>query len=270
MPFNLHANFTNMTKHIYNNPSDYCKNNALQYNFAMTALSSISFSTNSRILDIGCGDGIITNEIAKIVHGGCVIGTDISMTMVEHASKTYRAQKNLRFLQMDAEENFFREQFDIITSFNCLHWIKNHESALRGISNAGVDGAQILLLLSHRKSKYHAVLDKICTSNKWKFWFVDYINPRSFFDQNIYKQMIMDSGLSIVSMTEEEMTHFYETKDQLKAFFNSAGSQPNRIPDELKNEFLDDFADEFFKETQSLHHKQIPVSFWCLQIVATK
>ncbi len=57
-----------MTKHVYENPKKYSENNALQYNFAMRMMRKISFYSNSRVLDIGSGDGVITSEIAKIVH----------------------------------------------------------------------------------------------------------------------------------------------------------------------------------------------------------
>ncbi|MCP0914903.1 class I SAM-dependent methyltransferase [Legionella sp. 27cVA30] len=39
----------------------------------MKTLSKISFDTKARILDIGCGDGVITKKIADMVEAGCVI-----------------------------------------------------------------------------------------------------------------------------------------------------------------------------------------------------
>lgn len=79
-----------MINHIYKDPNKYSQNNALQYNFAMKILSKISFENKSRVLDIGCGDGVITNDIAGIVREGCVIGTDISEQMIEFASKNIK------------------------------------------------------------------------------------------------------------------------------------------------------------------------------------
>ena len=74
----------------------------MQCNF----LNKISFDNRSRVLDIGCGDGLITNEIATIVHDDCVIGTDLSEQMIEFASKKYVNQDNLRFVQMNASKIF--------------------------------------------------------------------------------------------------------------------------------------------------------------------
>ena len=68
--------------------------------------------------------------MAKMASQGCVIGTDISEKMIEYANRTYSSQNNLRFLQMDTSKNIFRNEFDLITSFNSLHWVKDQKGAL--------------------------------------------------------------------------------------------------------------------------------------------
>lgn len=259
-----------MIDHIFRNPNKYSENNALQYNFAMKLLSKISFDSKPRILDIGCGDGTITNEIAEIVPEGCVIGTDISEQMIEFASRKYINQPNLRFLAMDASKNIFREQFDIVISFNCLHWIKDQQNALLGIAKSAVDCAQILLLLSHKKSLYHQVLDKLCSSSKWSNYFTNFTSPRLFFELDDYKKMVINSGLEVLEISEEEMTYSFQSKRQLKNFFNAAGAQIKQIPEAKKDEFLNDFAAEYLNELGLSQSELIPLSFWCLQVIAIK
>lgn len=208
--------------------------------------------------------------MAVISHEGCVIGTDISEQMVEFASKKYSGQHNLRFLKMDASKNIFREQFDIITSFNCLHWIKQQQETLDGIAKSATPNAQIALLLSHKKSQYHHVLDKICSSSNWSDYFIDFESPRSFFPPEQYEEMIIKSGLQIVELSEEKMTYTFKTKTQLKDFFNAAGSQIKQIPAAKKNEFLDNFVTEYLNEVELSREDLIPVSYWCLQVIANK
>lgn len=236
----------------------------------MKVLRKIHFDKKSQILDIGCGDGVITKEIVIIVSDGCVIGTDVSSEMVDFASKEHKAQTNLRFLQMDASDNIFRQQFDIITSFNCLHWVKDQQQALNGIASAALPGAQIALLLSHKKSLYHHVFDKICSSAKWKEFFLDFENPRAFFESDAYKDMLVETGLEVLELSEEEMTYTFHSITQLKGFLRAAGSQIKLIPNPRKEEFLDDFAMEFLRHIDDIGGDSIPVSFWCLNVIARK
>lgn len=258
-----------MKTHIFENPDQYSKNNALQYNFALAFLSKVSFNNHTRVLDLGCGDGVITNEIAKIVQISCVIGTDISSQMISHASNIYKNQDNLRFIQMDASKNIFYNQFDIITSFNCLHWIQDQKKVLQGIANAAAEGAQIALLFSHKKSLYHLVLDKICSQKKWSHYFEDFSSPRYFFTKETYESMMTEEGLEVSSILEEEMTYHFKSKEQLKEFFSAAGSQIKSIPEVYKDAFLEDFAKEFLRQVECKDDTLIPLSFWCLQIVAS-
>ena len=199
---------------------------------------------------------------------GCIIGTDISERMVNHANKKYKRQDNLRFIQMDAAKNFFRQQFDIITSFNCLHWVHDQESAIKGIVNSALDGTQIVLLLSHRKSQYHWVLDELCSSYKWRTYFSNYSNPRSFWDISTYEQFLLNAGLNATSLIEEEMVFFYKTPNELKEFVSAAGSQIKLIPEHLKDDFLGDFSKQYLQQITLNEKGNIPLSFWCVQVVA--
>lgn len=171
---------------------------------------------------------------------------------------------------MSASKNIFREQFDVIVSFNCLHWVSDQKSALIGISKAAVPGAQIAILLSHQKSLYHLVLEEVCSNTKWREYFTNYINPRLFFDSITYAQMLIDSGLEIVELSEEEMVYSFKSKEQLMEFFSAAGSQISQIPQSRKADFLNDFAAGYIAQSKSYETDFIPVGFWCLQVIALK
>ncbi|HRD70608.1 MAG TPA: class I SAM-dependent methyltransferase [Legionella sp.] len=257
-----------MPIHTFNNPGLYSQNNALQYNFTMQLLGKIFIAPESRILDLGCGDGLITNEVAKIVEEGVVVGTDISNQMISYANQNYTMQRNLCFYQMDASKNTFCNEFDVITSFNCLHWVKNQEAVIKGIVRASQPGAQVILLFSHRKSLYHTVLDKVCSNNKWGKSFLKYVNPRYFFDLAFYKDLLIKSGLEIIELKEDEMIYHFKTPSQLKMFFSASGAQMKLIPYYLRDDFLNDFVTYYKQESQLTVHKEIPVGFWCLQIIA--
>jgi len=60
-------------------------------------------SPKKRVLDVGCGTGVLLHQLAGLVEGGEVVGVDISQTMVDEATK--RAEDirgNLKFEKRNA------------------------------------------------------------------------------------------------------------------------------------------------------------------------
>ncbi len=84
-----------------------------------------------RILDLGCGTGALTAEIAAC--GAEVFGVDRSADMVAEACKKFPA---LRFEVMDARELCFADEFDAVFSNAVLHWIREPERVIAGVKKA--------------------------------------------------------------------------------------------------------------------------------------
>ena len=75
-----------------------------------------------RILDVGCGDGKITAEIAARVPRGSALGVDPSRDMIAFASSRFGSTTlaNLRFAAADVRRLPYRDEFDLVVSFNAL------------------------------------------------------------------------------------------------------------------------------------------------------
>ena len=82
-----------------------------------------------RVLDLGCGTGQLSAQIAAA--GVEVVGIDLSAEMVEAAREQFPA---LSFVVGDAREFSFAEPFDAVFSNAALHWVKPPEAALACIA----------------------------------------------------------------------------------------------------------------------------------------
>ena len=51
-------------------------------------IAELQFEGGERILDLGCGDGVLTAELAKFVPDGSVLGIDASESMIDTAGNT--------------------------------------------------------------------------------------------------------------------------------------------------------------------------------------
>jgi trans-aconitate methyltransferase len=84
-----------------------------------------------RILDLGCGTGHLTAEIAA--SGAHTVGIDQSGEMIAQASRQF---PNLQFEVCDAREIPFTNEFDAVFSNAALHWIPEAEKVIRGVARA--------------------------------------------------------------------------------------------------------------------------------------
>lgn len=92
-----------------------------------------------RILDIGCGTGHLTAQIADA--GADVVGVDRSAEMVDAARKAY---PNLHFEVADARNLQYRDEFDAVFSNATLHWIHEPELVIQGVRNALRSGGRFV------------------------------------------------------------------------------------------------------------------------------
>ena len=80
-----------------------------------------------KLLDLGCGDGVLTAKIAALLPQGRVLGIDASHGMIQTANE--QKANNLAFQQMDINELPFDSEFDIVFSNAALHWGQHSQTA---------------------------------------------------------------------------------------------------------------------------------------------
>jgi trans-aconitate methyltransferase len=82
-----------------------------------------------RILDLGCGDGVLTEALAQ---RGCrVTGVDASDDLLDAASK-----RGVDVRHMDGQDLTFDNEFDAVFSNAALHWMTAAEKVIDGVSRA--------------------------------------------------------------------------------------------------------------------------------------
>lgn len=105
---------------------DYARVGGFVAELGEAALDLLDPQPGEHILDVGCGDGALTEKI--IERGATVVGIDNSVDMVGAA----RA-KGIDARLMDAAELKFSEAFDAAFSNATLHWVLDKERAARAI-----------------------------------------------------------------------------------------------------------------------------------------
>jgi trans-aconitate methyltransferase len=113
------------------NTDNYATHGRFVAKLATAVVQLLAPQPGEHILDLGCGDGALTEEL--VLAGAIVTGADASADMVAAA----RA-RGLNIDHHKAEELPYRNQFDSVFSNAALHWIPqaNQPAALAAIHRA--------------------------------------------------------------------------------------------------------------------------------------
>jgi SAM-dependent methyltransferase len=89
------------------------------------------------ILDLGCGDGFLTQRLAA--SGATVLGVDSSPQMVAAAK-----ERGVDARCMSGEALPFDQQFDAVFSNAAMHWMSDHDAVLHGVHRALKPGGRFV------------------------------------------------------------------------------------------------------------------------------
>jgi SAM-dependent methyltransferase len=113
-------------------PTDYASNAGFVPKLGAAALALLDPQSGEMIVDLGCGDGQLTQQI--MASGARVIGLDASADMVEAARGrgVDAFVADAQALDLDAQANRFG-QFDAAFSNAALHWMLDPDAVASGV-----------------------------------------------------------------------------------------------------------------------------------------
>lgn len=109
--------------------SEYMENGRFVADLGASVLDLLAPRPEELILDLGCGDGALTEKIAA--HGARVVGIDTSKDLLAAAR-----ERGLDARFIDAQQLPFQAEFDAVFSNAALHWMKRPDDVLRGVRQA--------------------------------------------------------------------------------------------------------------------------------------
>lgn len=118
-------------------PERYARNARFVAELGAPVVDLLDPKEGERILDLGCGDGALTLELAR--RGATVVGIDSSAEQIEAAREA-----GLDAHVMDAAALSYVEEFDAVFSNAALHWIKNADGVITGVFQALKPGGRFV------------------------------------------------------------------------------------------------------------------------------
>ncbi len=176
----------------------------LQRELAARALADLVFTGHERVLDVGCGDGFVTRSIAAQLPHGAVVGIDPSPRMIETArSRPDPAGAEVHFEVGDVLDLAYRYEFDVVVSFNALHWVTDQQAALSAIGRATRTHGRVIVqqVCAGPRLSLEQLAMQVAQRPQWRSAFAGFSAPYLHVEPEAYPEIAESAGLRIVDLT---------------------------------------------------------------------
>lgn len=150
----------------------YTSNASFVYSdsFVAPVLGLLAAQQGERVMDLGCGTGEVTAQLADSVAPGQLVGVDSSAEMLSGAKIQCASKRNVQFVQWDGQDlascAALGDEFDAVFSNATLHWMKRSPaSVVSGVHSLLKQGGRFVgefgghLNVGSVRSQLHAVLN---------------------------------------------------------------------------------------------------------------
>lgn len=229
----------------------YAAISGLQKWLAEESLSQLNWRHRDEVLDLGCGDGKITAQIAPLV--AQAVGMDYSESMVEFALKNHRLD-NLSFYHGDARDFRLNSPVDRIVSFNALHWIAEaeqpqvYETLAACLKPKGQ--AHVRLVGAGPLKSIEDVLEDVRQLPRWSEFFVGYQKPFCHPTLEQVREWSAQAGLELVEHRLDQKHWDFGSREAFESWGNTTMvNWFGEVPKALRTEFVRDVIDHYPSET---------------------
>ena len=264
-----------ITKMTEWNAREYARIAGLQEAMAAEALSLLDLKGTEHVLDLGCGNGKITAEIAARVPRGSVVGVDASADMIAFASDHFgpAVRPNIRFQTGDVRCLSLEEEFDLVVSFNALHWIAEQDLALRSIRSAmKADGlAQLRLVPAGKRKSLENVLEETRQFSTWARYFQRFHDPYLHLTPEQYGALAERNGLRVRRIRMEDKAWDFETRAAFSAFgLVTMVEWTKFLPESHRHAFVTDVLDRYCQVATDHPGEQNTFKFYQMDVTLSQ
>jgi len=253
------------------NAPGYTRIAQLQEAMAAETLALLNLSGAERVLDVGCGNGNVTAQISSHLSRGEVVGIDASSEMIAFASHKFPSttHPNLHFEVGDARNLPFADEFDLVVSFNALHWIPDQDNALRSIRRTlkANSTAQLRLVPAGKRKSLENVIEETRSSPRWAAAFRDFPDPYLHWTPEQYAAAAERNHFRVSDLRAKDKVWDFKSREAFVAFgMVTFVEWTKRLAEQEKLAFVNDVLDRYRQVASGQPSEQNVFKFYQMDV----
>ena len=214
-------------------------------------IADLELKGSERVLDLGCGDGSLSVQIAELLPKGSALGIDASQGMIDAALP--KAKENLHFRLLDINDLDLVEQFDVVFSNAALHWVKDHAKLFHYVRRALRPNGRVRFNFAGdgNCSNFFTVIREAMTLAPYAGYFKLFQWPWYMPAVDEYSALAHSVGFRSVKVWGENADRYFPDIDTLKRWIDLPSLVPllPYIPKEQQATFREIVINRMIEET---------------------
>ena len=231
-------------------PTQYHKFQAERSAPFFDLLELVEVRPKLKVVDLGCGTGELTRQLADALPISNVTGIDNSPQMLDKAAS--HAGPNLHFEQGDQSQ--LTGEWDLIFSNAALHWTENHSELIPRLYERLTPGGQIAVQVPSNHSHIsHQIYRETASEEMFKFILNGFQRYAPVLSIDDYARILFKSGAEKIVVFEKVYAHILENSDAVVEWISGTALVPYF-------ERLGEYKDKFVKAVREKMHAAMPDS----------
>lgn len=186
-------------------------------------LALVEVRPNLRVVDLGCGTGELTRQLADALPNSHVTGIDSSSQMLEKAASF--AGPSLHFEQGDQAQ--LTGEWDLIFSNAALHWSEKHPELIPNLYRRLTSGGQIAVQVpSNHNHISHQIYRETASEEPFKSILNGFQRYAPVLSIDDYARLFFECGAEEIVVFEKIYPHILEDSDAVVEWISGTALVP--------------------------------------------
>jgi trans-aconitate 2-methyltransferase len=193
-----------------------------------------------RVVDLGCGTGLLTAALHRELDAGETLGVDSSPAMLERASTL--AVPGLRFVRGDINEWQPEEPVDVVFSNAALQWLPDHPKLFHRLTEMLASGGELAVQVpANFDHVSHTLASQVAREEPFASAMGHYVRTFAVLAPEAYATLLHELGFAAQTVRLQVYGHVLESVDSVVEWVRGTllTDYASRLPDALYTQFVE-------------------------------